>query len=157
MITPEAQAEFDEQIALFFHRGKSKADAQKQLDKHCNDLLVQLPQMLPILSEYPVYAGIAFHGKMQISDRKLIARLTSAGTPADEAVASVRSHKALKVAASAKAGWDFLLKNDQEALWNAIQLNSHAVKAATTPVEDEDEEGDQQDDDETKDLDHDDE
>ena len=151
-ITPKVQAEFSEHIALFFARGKSKADAQKQLDNHCNEMLEQLPAMLSILSDYPVYAGIAFHGKMQIGNRKLISRLASARTPAEEAVASVRSNKALKVAASAKAGWDFLLQNDQKALWSAIQLNSHTVKVASAPVDDEEE--DYQEDDEALDDDH---
>ena len=145
-ITPIIQAEFDEQIALFFHRAKSKADAVKQLGKHCEEMLSQLSEMLPILSEYPVYAGIAFYGKMQIGDRALIARLSSAHTPAQEAVASVRSNKALKVAASAKSGWDFLFKNDQEALWSAIQLNAHAVKVTNTPAEDVDQDEQQEDD-----------
>jgi len=151
-ITPKIQAEFSEHIALFFARGKSKAEAQKQLDKHCNEMLEQLPEMLSILNEYPVYAGIAFYGKMQIGDRKLISRLAAARTSAEEAVSSVRSKKALKVAASAKAGWDFLLENDQKALWSAIQLNSHTVKIASAPVEDEEE--DYQNDDEDLDDDN---
>ncbi len=141
-ITPNIQAEFDEQISLFFDRAKSKAEGEKQLIKHCNEMLEQLPQMLPLLAEYPAYGAMAFYGKMQVGDRKLIDQLASNRTPAEEAIAKVREKKALKIAASAKAGWDFLLQNDQSALWGAIQLNSHAPKRASAPVQDDDEDED---------------
>ena len=139
-ITPNIQADFDEQITLFFDRAKSKAEGEKQLIKHCNEMLEQLPQMLPLLAEYPAYGAMAFYGKMQVGDRKLISRLVANRTPAKEAIATVREKKALKIAASAKAGWDFLLQNDQSALWGAIQLNSQAPKRSSAPVQDDEDE-----------------
>ena len=141
-ITPNIQAEFNEQITLFFDRAKSKAEGEKQLIKHCNEMLEQLPQMLPLLAEYPAYGAMAFYGKMQVGDRKLINQLASKRTPAEEAIATIREKKALKIAASAKAGWDFLLQNDQSALWGAIQLNSLTPKRSSAPVRDDDEDED---------------
>ncbi len=81
-----------------------------------------------ILGEYPAYAGMAFYGKMQIADRALITRLSRAGTPASAAIDAIRAHKALRIAASAKAGWDFLSANHLETLWSAIQLNAFTQK-----------------------------
>lgn len=144
-ITPKVQAEFDEQIATFFHRAPSRAEAQKQLARHCDDILAQLPGMVALLDDYPVYAGVAFYGKMQVTDRKLVARLSAANSPAEAAIEAIRCQKGLKIAASAKAGWDFLLKNHQKALWNAIQLNSHGVKTGgsrSARADDEEDEGD---------------
>jgi hypothetical protein len=141
-ITPTIQAEFNEQITLFFDRAKSKAEGEKQLVKHCNEMLEQLPQMLPLLAEYPAYGAMAFYGKMQVGDRKLITQLAANRTPAEVAIATVREKKALKIAASAKAGWDFLLQNDQSALWGAIQLNSLTPKRSSAPVQDDDEDED---------------
>lgn len=122
-ITPALKNEFQEQISEFF-RAKSKADGEKALADHCNSLLKQLPDLLPLLKDYPVYGAMAFHGKMQIVDKKLIASLTGCNTPAAKAIATLREHKALRIAASAKAGWDLLLEKDQEALWGIIQLNA---------------------------------
>ncbi len=150
-LTPDAQSDFDDQIAAFFQRAPSRAEAEKELAAHCNDLLEQLPQMAEILNDYPAYVGMAFYGKLQIVDRPLITRLSRACTPAQTAIDAVRAHKALRVAASAKTGWDFLMERNLDALWGAIQLNALArptdAKRKPRDEEDDDEDEDENDDD----------
>ncbi|HWL51374.1 MAG TPA: hypothetical protein VNQ90_03010 [Chthoniobacteraceae bacterium] len=146
-LTPEALSDFDEQIAAFYQRAPSRAEAEKELAAHCSDLLGQLPQMAEILNDYPAYAAMAFHGKLQIVDRPLIVRLSHACTPAQTAIDAIRAHKALRVAASAKSGWDFLLEHNLPALWRAIQLHALAKPAdGGRGSEDEDDDEDDEDD-----------
>jgi|GEM_PF-3535557 len=142
---PETLAEFEQQLAAFHHRCPSRAEAQRQLAAHCGEVFSQLPGMLPILGDYPVYAGIAFHGRMQIVDRKRIAALSEAETPAAEAIGAIREARALRIAASARSGWELLLEKNPEALWCAIRLNALATlpDLPDLPDDEEEEEDDQ--------------
>lgn len=139
-IKPSDQEEFNEQISGFFRREPSQAEAKKKLAAHSNDMLKSLPDMLTILSEYPTYAAVAFHGKFDWVNRRLITNLAAKNTPAAKALQEIRAAKAMRVAASAKAGWDSLLQNAPEALWMAIQLNLSGWKVPVSAGADEDEE-----------------
>ncbi len=142
-ITPSLKSEFEEQISEFF-RSRNQAEGEQALARHCNEMLKQLPDLLPLLKDYLVYGAMAFYGKMQILDKRLIASLAGCNTPAREAIQTLREKKALRIAASAKSGWDLLLEKNQEALWGIIQLNALATPAIPdTPLaRDEDEEED---------------
>jgi len=137
----ETLADFEQQLAAFHHRCPSRAEAEREIAAHCQEVFSQLSEMLPILTDYPVYAGIAFHGRMQIVDRRRIAALSAADTPAREAIQAVREAKALRIAATARTGWELLLAEHPEALWCAIRLNALATlpKLADLPAQDEDE------------------
>ena len=127
-ITPSLKSEFEEQISEFF-RSRNQAEGEQALARHCNEMLKQLPDLLPLLKDYLVYGAMAFYGKMQILDKRLIASLAGCNTPAREAIQTLREKKALRIAASAKSGWDLLLEKNQEALWGIIQLNALAKPA----------------------------
>lgn len=127
-ITPTIKSEFQEQISEFFNRAKSQSEGEAALAKHCNEMLQQLPDLLPLLKDYPAYGAMAFYGKMQVVDKKLITTLASRKASAKEAIEILREKKALRVAATAKSGWDLLLSKDLSALWGIIQLNATAPK-----------------------------
>ncbi len=122
-IKPSDQEEFNEQISGFFRREPSPAEAKRKLASHSGEMLKSLPEMLTRLDEYPVYAAVAFHGKFEWVDRRSITNLAARNAPAVQALAEIRAKKALRLAASAKPGWDSLLTASPEALWMAIQLN----------------------------------
>ncbi len=128
-IKPSDQEEFNEQISGFFRREPSQAEAKKKLAAHSNDMLKSLPDMLPILSDYPTYAAVAFHGKFDWVNRRLITGLAAKNVQSAKALQEIRAGKALRVSALAKPGWDSLLQNAPDALWMAIQLNLAGWKA----------------------------
>lgn len=119
------------------------------LQLHAGSLLTDLAALLPTIKEFPAYAGMAFYGRFQAVNLPLIKKLAASEMAALAALEAIRAAKALRVAASAKAGWDLLLKEDPDALWTAIYLN-----LCTTPVnvrvakaeEDDEREADQEDD-----------
>ena len=73
--SPSAVAEYEEQVASFFRRSNSKAEGEAALLSHSASLLAQLGDLLPTIRECPAYAGIAFYGRLQAVDIKLIRRL----------------------------------------------------------------------------------
>jgi hypothetical protein len=145
--TSSAVSDYEDQIAAFFQRAKNKAEGEAELTKHAGMLLAALPDLLPTLKECPAYAGVAFYGRFQAVNGKLIERLAADGVTSKVALDSIRTAKALRVAASAKAGWDFLLGADTDALWSAILLNLRrktrvvAEAAAAADDESDDEDG----------------
>jgi hypothetical protein len=138
-IKPSDQEEFNEQISGFFRREPSQAEAKRKLAAHSSDLLKSLPDMLGILPDYPIYAAMAFHGKFDWVDRRSITNLAAKNAPSVKALQEIRAKKALRVAASAKPGWDSLLQNSPDALWMAIQLNLAGWKVPVSAGQDEDE------------------
>lgn len=156
MVDQETQDDFNEQVASFFRSAPTHAEGERLLGAHCNELLQQMPELACILNDYPAYGGLAFYGKMQFADARLISRLAAAGTSAGEAIDAIRAGKALRIAASAKGAWDLLLQSNPQALWTAIQLNLNVSKPPPTPLPDEDEDEDGNDDDFSNDHYHDD-
>ena len=136
-IKPSDQEEFNEQISGFFRREASPAEAKRKLASHSGDLLKSLPDMLEILGDYPIYAAMAFHGKFEWVDRRSITNLATKNAPAVKALQEIRAKKALRVAASAKPGWDSLLTASPDALWMAIQMNLAGWKMPMSGPEDE--------------------
>lgn len=137
-IKPSDQEEFNEQISGFFRREASAGEAKRKLAIHSGDLLKSLPDMLEMLGDYPIYAAVAFHGKFDWVNRKAILALAAKNTPAAKALQEIRAKKALRVAASAKTGWDSLLENAPDALWLAIQMNLAGWAAPKSVREDDD-------------------
>ncbi len=86
-------------------------------------LLEHLHSLLPAIKESTAYAGVAFYGRFQAVNLKLIKKLAANNVGGVEALDAIRGGKALRVAASAKAGWDLLMKEDPNALWAAIYMN----------------------------------
>lgn len=143
----DAVSEYEEQVAAFLRRASSKAEGEAALGEHSTSLLAQIKDLLPTMQACPAYAGLAFYGRFQASNLKLIRRLATASADSSVAIESIRTAKALRVSAAAKAGWDFLLSNDPDSLWNAIRLNLCRTKKVE-PVEEMEEELDEQDSDE---------
>jgi hypothetical protein len=144
-LTPSSSAiaDYGEQVSSFLRRASSKAEGVTALNLHSSSLLENLPALLPAIQECSSYAGMAFYGRFQAVNLRLIKRLATDNVSSERALESIRAGKALRVAASAKMGWDFLLKADPNALWAAIYLNlctspiSVRVSNASAP-EDED-------------------
>jgi hypothetical protein len=163
-LTPSSSAiaEYGEQVSSFLRRASSKAEGVTALNQHASSLLENLPSLLPAIRECSSYAGMAFYGRFQAVNLRLIKKLATDNVASVQALESIRASKALRVAASAKVGWDFLLKEDPNALWAAIYLNlctspvSVRVSKAAAPddeadLEDADDDGEDEDDDETTD------
>lgn len=150
ILTTNAVAEYEEQVATFFRRASSKAEGEAALNAHANLLMDALPDLLPTIRECPAYAGIAFYGRLKAANLPLLKRLAAdTSMTSEKAIAAIRESKALKVSASAKKGWDFLLGADLDALWSAIRLNlcRPAPLKAEKAEESEDEDGDHNSDD----------
>lgn len=144
MVNQEIQDDFDEQVASFFRNAPTQAEGERQIAAHCNELLQQMPELVCILNDYPAYGAMAFYGKIQFTDSRLISRLAAAGTSAGEAIEAIRAGKALRIAATAKSAWDLLLQSNPSALWAAIQLNLNINKPSFAPlIDDESDEGDE--------------
>ncbi|RYD65742.1 MAG: hypothetical protein EOP84_31675 [Verrucomicrobiaceae bacterium] len=151
-----AIAEYGEQVSSFLRRASSKAEGTAALNAHSSTLLEHLSALLPTIKESSAYAGVAFYGRFQAVNLRLIKKLASDNVPSVKALEAIRTGKALRVAASAKVGWDLLLKEDPNALWAAIYLNlclaPVSVRVAKVKAEIEDGETDNEeteDDDET--------
>jgi hypothetical protein len=123
ILTNNAIEEFEEQVASFFRRASSKSEGEAALQAHASQLQDALPNLLSTIKESPAYAGMAFYGRFQATNIKLIKKLNLEGVASAKAIDAIRTAKALKVSASAKKGWDYLIKTDLDALWSAIRLN----------------------------------
>jgi hypothetical protein len=128
-----AIAEYEEQVTSFLRRASSKAEGIAALNQHSSALLKDLRALLPVIEESPAYAGVAFYGRFQAVNLSLIKKLATANVAAVTALEEIRAAKALRVAASAKLGWDILFKENPGALWAAIYLNL-CVKTASVRV-----------------------
>jgi hypothetical protein len=159
ILTPSSSAiaEYGEQVSSFLRRANSKAEGVIALNQYSSSLLENLPSLLPAIRECSSYAGMAFYGRFQAVNLRLIKKLAAENVPSIHALESIRAGKALRVAASAKEGWDFLLKEDPTALWAAIYLNlctspvSVRVSKASARDEDVDDEDADDDGDDTED------
>jgi hypothetical protein len=145
-----ALAEYEDQVSSFFRRATSKAEGEAALSSHSADLLKNIADLLPTIRECPAYAGMAFYGRLQAVDVKLIRRMAADGVASKVALEALRAGKALRVSAVAKAGWDLLKESDPDALWSAILLNMHRTPSTFTvaKAKDDDDEGDEDDGDE---------
>lgn len=147
VLTLNAVAEYEEQVATFFRRAKSRSEGEAALTAHGGQLLEALPDLLPTIRECPAYAGVAFYGRLQAVNLKLIKQLNADCVASGVAIESIRAAKALRVSASAKKGWDFLLGADLDALWSAIRLNLCRPPAATTSKDDHDSDAEEEEED----------
>jgi hypothetical protein len=163
--SPAAIAEYGEQVASFLRRAGSKTENVAALNLHAGSLLAELAALLPAIKESTAYAGIAFYGRFQAVNLRLIKKLAATNVASAAALDAIRAAKALRVAGSAKAGWDLLLKEDPNALWAAIYLNLCTVpvnvRVAKTQVDEDQvneggDEGEEEEDDDETDTDDDD-
>jgi hypothetical protein len=116
--------EFEDLIASFYRRARSKSEAEAALKEHCQGMLTQVPAMLETFRDFPAYAAMAFYGAFQFKDKRAVGRLAEGNPMGEDCIARLREQKALKVAASAHPAWQFLLANDQTVLWHAVRLNA---------------------------------
>ena len=158
-----AIAEYGEQVSSFLRRASSKAEGTAALNSHSSTLLEHLPALLPTIKESSAYAGVAFYGRFKAVNLPLIKKLAANNVSAVDALEAIRAGKALRVAASAKVGWDLLMKEDPNALWAAIYLNlclaPISVRVAKVSTDEDgdgdnenDEDDDRDDDDESNDT-----
>ncbi len=110
-------------MASFLRRAGSKTENVAALNLHASSLLAELAALLPAIKESSAYAGLAFYGRFQAVNLRLIKHLAATNVASAAALEAIREAKALRISASAKDGWDLLLKKDPNALWAAIYLN----------------------------------
>ena len=112
-------AELGEQVESFFIR-KTEDLGKAALSEHRNQILAQIPGMVGLLREYPMYGAIGFLGKFQFTDCPEINAL--AKTSSAEVLEAIRAKKAVKLAESARPAWDYLLEKDPEAMCAIVAL-----------------------------------
>ncbi|HEX8312617.1 MAG TPA: hypothetical protein VF614_14945 [Chthoniobacteraceae bacterium] len=144
--TNAAIAEYEEQVSSFLRRASSKAEGLAALTAHSATLLEHLPALLPTIKESSAYAGVAFYGRFKAVNLSLIKKQAADNVTAVAALDAIRAGKALRVAASAKVGWDLLMKEDPKALWESIYLNLCLAPVSVRVAKSTGEDGDEGDD-----------
>lgn len=156
-MTADVQEEFNEQVQSVYRRSKSKKEADQELISQGDALLGQIDMLAASSEEFQVYIGLAFHRRLLFEKKALLEKLIVSGPCPTTVLASLRTHKMVKVAASAKTAWDGLWDKEPQAMWNAVILNSReqnkVAQAATEAEEAESGENDEDDNEEMNDND----
>jgi len=150
-ITASVQEEFNEQVQSVYRRSKSKQEADRELISQGDALLGQLDALTPT-EEFQVYIGLAFHRRLQFEKKALLEKLITSAPCPTTVLASLRAHKMVRVATSAKTAWDGLWEKEPQAMWNAVILNSRE-QSKTAQVAAEAEEAGSEQDEEDEDMD----
>jgi hypothetical protein len=122
--TDGVQEEFNEQVQSVYRRSKNKQEGDRELISQGDALLAQIDVLAASSEEFQVYIGLAFHRRLLFEKKALLEKLIVSGPCPTTVLASLRAHKMVKVAASAKTAWDGLWIKEPRAMWNAVILNS---------------------------------
>lgn len=122
-ITEDTQEEFNEQVRSVYRRSKSSAEAERELIAQGNALLGQIHSLAESADEFQVYIGLAFHRRLQFDKKAMLERLIVSAPCPTTVLESLRTHKMVRVAASAKSAWDGLWDQQPAAMWGAVILN----------------------------------
>lgn len=156
-MTADVQEEFNEQVQSVYRRSKSKQEGERELIAQGDALLGQIETLAESAEEFQVYIGLAFHRRLLFEKKAMLEKLILSNPRPATVLASLRTQKLVKVAASAKPAWDGLWEKKPEAMWNAIILNAReqnkVAQAAAEAEENESEEDEDEDDEEMNDND----
>jgi len=150
-VTASVQEEFNEQVQSVYRRSKSRQEADRELISQGDALLGQLDALTPT-EEFQIYIGLAFHRRLQFEKKALLEKLIASAPCPTTVLASLKAHKMVKVATSAKTAWDGLWEKEPQAMWNAVILNSRE-QCKTAQVAAEAEEAGSEEDEEDEDMD----
>lgn len=123
-VTASVQEEFNEQVQSVYRRTKGKLEAERELISQGDALLGQIEALAESPSEFQVYIGLAFHRRLLFEKKAMLERLIVSGPCPTTVLASLKTHKMVRVAASAKTAWDGLWDKQPQAMWDAVILNS---------------------------------
>lgn len=150
MVTANVQEEFNEQVQSVYRRSKSSQEADRELISQGDALLAQMDSLAGAAEEFQVYIGLAFHRRLLFEKKAMLERLIVSGPCPTTVLASLKTHRMVKVAASAKTAWDDLWDKQPQAMWKAVILNSREqskVAQATAEAEEIESEKDEDDED----------
>lgn len=154
-LTASVQEEFNEQVRSVYRRSKGKLEAERELISQGDALLGQIDALAQSPKEFQVYIGLAFHRRLLFEKKAQLEGLIRSAPCPTTVLASLKTHKMVRVAASAKSAWDGLWDTQPQAMWNAVILNSRehfktalaeAIAAEDTESEADDNEADENDD-----------
>jgi len=150
-VTASVQEEFNEQVQSVYRRSKSRQEADRELISQGDALLGQIDALTPP-EEFQIYIGLAFHRRLLFEKKAMLEKLIVSTPCPTTVLASLKTHKMVKVAASAKTAWDGLWDKEPQAMWNAVILNSREqFKTAQAAAEAEETESQEDEDDEDMD------
>jgi hypothetical protein len=108
----ELTSELSEQILGFFTR-KNFEEGQKALHKHCDQMLKQIPEMLELLKEYPMYGALAFVGQFEFSDCPEVKELTLSNADSPEVLEEIRAKNAIQISQDAYPQWECVFNHNK--------------------------------------------
>jgi hypothetical protein len=123
-ITDGIQEEFNEQVQSVYRRTKGKLEAERELISQGDALLGQIDALAGSAAEFQVYIGLAFHRRLLFEKKAMLERLIVSAPCPTTVLESLRTHKMVRVASSAKTAWDGLWATQPQAMWDAVILNS---------------------------------
>jgi hypothetical protein len=123
-VTASIQEEFNEQVQSVYRRSKDRLHAERELISQGDALLGQIDALAQSPKEFQVYIGLAFHRRLLFEKKAKLETLIQSAPCPTTVLASLKDHKMVRVAASAKTAWDGLWDKQPQAMWDAVILNS---------------------------------
>jgi hypothetical protein len=123
-VTADIQEEFNEQVQSVYRRSKGRLEAERELISQGDALLGQIDALAESPQEFQVYIGLAFHRRLLFEKKALLERLILSAPCPTTVLATLKTDKVVRVAASAKPAWDALWEKQPHAMWSAVVLNS---------------------------------
>ncbi len=149
-ITAGVQEEFNEQVQSVYRRTKGRLEGERELISQGDALLGQIESLAESPQEFQVYIGLAFHRRLLFEKKAMLERLIVSAPCPTTVLESLKTHKMVRVAASAKTAWDGLWDKQPQAMWDAVILNAReqikaarAAEAATEETESDEDEADE--------------
>ena len=130
-VTASVQEEFNEQVQSVYRRSKDRLEGERELIGQGDRLLSQIDALAESPQEFQVYIGLAFHRRMQFEKKAMLESLILSAPCPTTVLERLRTHKMVRVAASAKTAWDGLWNTQPQAMWDAVILNSREQFKAT--------------------------
>ena len=123
-VTDSLQEEFNEQVQSVYRRSKGRLEAERELISQGDALLGQIDALMESPQEFQVYIGLAFHRRLLFEKKAMLEQLVLSSPCPTTVLESLKTHKMVRVAASAKTAWDGLWEKQPHAMWGAVILNA---------------------------------
>jgi hypothetical protein len=123
-VTANVQEEFNEQVQSVYRRSKGRLEAERELISQGDALLGQIDALAESPAEFQVYIGLAFHRRLLFEKKAMLENLILSRPCPTTVLESLKTHKMVRVAASAKTAWDGLWDRQPHVMWDAVILNS---------------------------------
>jgi hypothetical protein len=138
-VTATIQEEFNEQVRSVYRRAKGRLEAERELISQGDALLGQMEALAASPADFQVYIGLAFHRRLLFEKKVQLEALIVSSPCPTTVLDRLKTHKMVRVAASAKPAWDDLWDTRPQAMWDAIILNareqSHKAQAEAVAEE----------------------